>query len=74
MSCLCAALLAIAVASAGLVGMFWVGMYITDVAKSMKQTPDMLPAPPPPPPKSLAELIAERKVGEVKPLSSCQVT
>jgi hypothetical protein len=44
--------------------MFWVGTFITGAAKSLKHLEEPAAAAvPPPPQKSLAELIADRKVG-----------
>lgn len=57
-----AATLAVGVAAAGLLCMFQVGAWITDAAKSLRHLEQPMPAVAPPPAKSLAELIADRKV------------
>lgn len=56
-----AAMVASAVAAAGLFSMFYVGTLITGAARSLREAE--APPTPPPPPKTLAQLIAERKVG-----------
>lgn len=62
--CFTAATLAVGVAAGGLLAMFWVGTFITGAAKSLKHLEEPAAAAvPPPPQKSLAELIADRKVG-----------
>eukprot|EP00879_Flechtneria_rotunda_P003362 GHRR01003590.1.p1 GENE.GHRR01003590.1~~GHRR01003590.1.p1 ORF type:complete len:164 (+),score=45.17 GHRR01003590.1:264-755(+) len=53
--------LAVGVAAAGLLAMFWVGTFITGAANSLRHLEQPLTAPAPPPQKTLAELIAERK-------------
>lgn len=55
------ATLAVGVAAAGLLCMFQVGSWITGAAQSLKHLEQPAPAAPAPP-KSLAEMIAERKV------------
>jgi hypothetical protein len=57
-----AATLAVGVAAGGLLAMFWVGTFITGAARSLKHLEEPAAAAPPPPQKSLAELIADRKV------------
>jgi hypothetical protein len=59
---LAAATLAVGVAAAGLLCMFQVGSWITGAAQSLRHLEQPAPAAAPTPAKSLAELIAERKV------------
>jgi hypothetical protein len=52
--------------------MFWVGTFITGAARSLKHLEEPAAAAPPPPQKSLAELIADRKVSACLLLCSSQ--